>query len=264
MIRASFWASAFDVVYCLILLLLTRKTKESTNSDNETAPLLNHPSATTIHTHTSIKPLPKALFAIIALCCVSALVIDAVSLFYETQSSYPQPYEILSDTFTLFSFILLYIVFVLHGQQLYQKPAIIFFFLLQILTSPLHYFTFVLGSDVYQIIDILRISLYSVCLFCVLGLFYLYLTRGVTIIGMRQEISSGRSGSFKELFGKMKKLVPFVWPDGWRLQMLVFACFLLLICGRIVNVLVPYQYKVVVNALSGIFNSFHYLYVLSL
>ena len=50
---------------------------------------------------------------------------------------------------------------------------------------------------------------------------------------------------------KFKTLLPFLWPDTRKLQMLVIACLGLLFAGRVVNVLVPVQYKVVIDALSS-------------
>ncbi|KAI9001654.1 P-loop containing nucleoside triphosphate hydrolase protein [Gaertneriomyces semiglobifer] len=49
---------------------------------------------------------------------------------------------------------------------------------------------------------------------------------------------------------KVSKLMPFLWPKPWKLQVLVIACFLLLALGRLVNVLVPLQYKRVVDDLT--------------
>ncbi|KAJ3066266.1 Homocysteine S-methyltransferase 1, partial [Quaeritorhiza haematococci] len=60
-----------------------------------------------------------------------------------------------------------------------------------------------------------------------------------------------RSGSaFRDGMANVKKLLPFLWPRTLYLQSLVVACFGLLVVGRVVNVLVPLQYKVVVDALT--------------
>ncbi|KAJ2801642.1 ATP-binding cassette-type vacuolar membrane transporter Hmt1, partial [Coemansia guatemalensis] len=46
-------------------------------------------------------------------------------------------------------------------------------------------------------------------------------------------------------------LAPFLWPSGdCVLQLRIFCCLLILIAGRIVNVLVPLQFKAVVDGLS--------------
>ncbi|PIA18697.1 hypothetical protein COEREDRAFT_79698 [Coemansia reversa NRRL 1564] len=46
-------------------------------------------------------------------------------------------------------------------------------------------------------------------------------------------------------------LAPFLWPSGDRvLQLRIFCCLLILVAGRIVNVLVPLQFKAVVDGLS--------------
>ncbi|RKP08058.1 P-loop containing nucleoside triphosphate hydrolase protein [Thamnocephalis sphaerospora] len=63
-----------------------------------------------------------------------------------------------------------------------------------------------------------------------------------------------RTGSvgWNEYLRRMRTLLPFMWPkDDWRLQVLIMCCGLLLLAGRLVNVLVPTQYKRVVDALGG-------------
>ncbi|KAJ2794702.1 ATP-binding cassette-type vacuolar membrane transporter Hmt1, partial [Coemansia helicoidea] len=46
-------------------------------------------------------------------------------------------------------------------------------------------------------------------------------------------------------------LVPFLWPSGdWMLQARIVCCLLILVAGRLVNVLVPLQFKAVVDGLS--------------
>jgi ABC-type transport system involved in Fe-S cluster assembly fused permease/ATPase subunit len=67
-----------------------------------------------------------------------------------------------------------------------------------------------------------------------------------------QQLHLGDSveSSWADTILKIKKLVPFLWPKPWRLQILVTACFFLLGLGRIVNVLVPYTYKVLVEDLT--------------
>jgi hypothetical protein len=59
--------------------------------------------------------------------------------------------------------------------------------------------------------------------------------------------------TFKEFWRHLKRLTPFIWPHGegaWRLRLLILGCMLMLVLGRIVNVLVPFQYKLLVDALS--------------
>ncbi|KAJ3098916.1 ATP-binding cassette sub- B member 6, mitochondrial [Phlyctochytrium planicorne] len=46
------------------------------------------------------------------------------------------------------------------------------------------------------------------------------------------------------------KLMPFLWPKGVYLQVLMGCSFLMLLVGRVVNVAVPLQYKVVVDVLT--------------
>jgi ATP-binding cassette subfamily B (MDR/TAP) protein 6 len=53
-----------------------------------------------------------------------------------------------------------------------------------------------------------------------------------------------------EFLSKSKKLLPFLWPaHDVKLQVLILICVLLLIAGRVVNVLLPYQNKVLVEGL---------------
>ncbi|CAH8498844.1 unnamed protein product [Schistosoma turkestanicum] len=55
---------------------------------------------------------------------------------------------------------------------------------------------------------------------------------------------------------KFKIVSPFIWPRRHKtIQLRVFACFLLLIIGRIVNVYSPILYKDIVNSLSEVDNS---------
>ncbi|KAJ2301972.1 ATP-binding cassette-type vacuolar membrane transporter Hmt1, partial [Coemansia sp. RSA 2706] len=50
---------------------------------------------------------------------------------------------------------------------------------------------------------------------------------------------------------RLRLLAPFLWPSGDRLmQLRIFCCLLILVAGRVVNVLVPLQFKVVVDGLS--------------
>jgi hypothetical protein len=60
--------------------------------------------------------------------------------------------------------------------------------------------------------------------------------------------------SFKEFSMHFSKLIPFIWPkgnDALRLQSCMLFSFIFMVCGRIVNLLVPLQYKRVVDALGG-------------
>ncbi|CAG8495308.1 1956_t:CDS:2 [Paraglomus brasilianum] len=58
--------------------------------------------------------------------------------------------------------------------------------------------------------------------------------------------------TWSDFFEKMRKLLPFLWPDKNRaLQIMVFVCFLLMITGRIVNVLVPRQLKIITDELTS-------------
>lgn len=58
-------------------------------------------------------------------------------------------------------------------------------------------------------------------------------------------------GVYRDFWTRMGLLMPFLWPsESLYLQFLVMVCFLLLIIGRVVNVLVPLQYKVVIDALT--------------
>jgi hypothetical protein len=53
----------------------------------------------------------------------------------------------------------------------------------------------------------------------------------------------------------LRKLIPFAWPTGPNtigLQLMMFLSFVSMVLGRYVNVMVPIQYKKVVDALSEI------------
>ncbi|PKC56820.1 P-loop containing nucleoside triphosphate hydrolase protein [Rhizophagus irregularis] len=53
-----------------------------------------------------------------------------------------------------------------------------------------------------------------------------------------------------EFLSKSKKLLPFLWPThDVKLQIFILICILLLVAGRIVNILLPYQNKVLVEGL---------------
>jgi ATP-binding cassette, subfamily B (MDR/TAP), member 6 len=58
------------------------------------------------------------------------------------------------------------------------------------------------------------------------------------------------ASTWKESMQKVKKLIPFLWPKGAKLQFLVICCFILLAVGRIVNVLVPLSYKYIIDDLT--------------
>ncbi|XP_031568501.1 ATP-binding cassette sub-family B member 6, mitochondrial-like [Actinia tenebrosa] len=69
-------------------------------------------------------------------------------------------------------------------------------------------------------------------------------------------VVSDRSGqsAFKDFWKKCKMLWPFLWPSNRWLQLKVVVCFILLALGRVVNVLIPYSYKLIVNKLTGVGN----------
>ncbi|CAG8704810.1 24374_t:CDS:10, partial [Cetraspora pellucida] len=64
--------------------------------------------------------------------------------------------------------------------------------------------------------------------------------------------SHPKKGAFADFYSKMLRLLPFLWPNKKPfLQFLVYICFGLLIAGRVVNVLVPKQLKVITDELTG-------------
>ncbi|KAJ3165297.1 ATP-binding cassette sub- B member 6, mitochondrial, partial [Irineochytrium annulatum] len=65
-----------------------------------------------------------------------------------------------------------------------------------------------------------------------------------------ERAKKAKEGTWADAWEKLKKLLPFMWPTEWRLQTLVVASLTCLAAGRVVNVLVPLQYKVVVDILS--------------
>ncbi|KAI8854972.1 hypothetical protein BC829DRAFT_378930 [Chytridium lagenaria] len=59
--------------------------------------------------------------------------------------------------------------------------------------------------------------------------------------------------TFSEFFRHFRRLLPFFWPSGpenRRLQVMIVLCLIMLFLGRVVNLLVPIQYKRLVDALS--------------
>ncbi|KAJ2810983.1 ATP-binding cassette-type vacuolar membrane transporter Hmt1, partial [Coemansia furcata] len=53
------------------------------------------------------------------------------------------------------------------------------------------------------------------------------------------------------LRNRLRILLPYLWPSGNRmLQLRILGCVLILAAGRLVNVLVPLQFKIVVDGLS--------------
>jgi ABC-type multidrug transport system fused ATPase/permease subunit len=56
--------------------------------------------------------------------------------------------------------------------------------------------------------------------------------------------------TWKEYFQNAKRLGGFVWPKGWKWRWMMIASGFCLVIGRIVNVLVPIQYKKIINSLS--------------
>ena len=60
--------------------------------------------------------------------------------------------------------------------------------------------------------------------------------------------------TLREFAGHFMRLFPFMWPHGanaWKLQLLILACVIIMIFGRMVNLWVPIQYKKVVDSLGG-------------
>ncbi|RKO93350.1 P-loop containing nucleoside triphosphate hydrolase protein, partial [Blyttiomyces helicus] len=56
---------------------------------------------------------------------------------------------------------------------------------------------------------------------------------------------------WRTFFRRIKMILPFLWPKKRGFQFLVVICLILLISGRIVNMLVPFQYWRVVQDLSS-------------
>ncbi|XP_061179768.1 ATP-binding cassette sub-family B member 6-like [Saccostrea echinata] len=68
--------------------------------------------------------------------------------------------------------------------------------------------------------------------------------------GPTPEVAQNQS-TWKNVWSKLKVMIPFVWPKGsyWR-QGLVLVCLLLLGAGRGINVLVPLYSKYIINSLT--------------
>ncbi|KAG0298728.1 Homocysteine S-methyltransferase 1 [Dissophora globulifera] len=62
-----------------------------------------------------------------------------------------------------------------------------------------------------------------------------------------------RPTTFREFYQHCKHLRPYIWPsDSRKLQLHIMLCLGLLVVGRVVNVLVPWQVSNVVNALTKV------------
>lgn len=64
-----------------------------------------------------------------------------------------------------------------------------------------------------------------------------------------------KKSPFSDFWERSKQLWPFLWPKNRWLQARVLFCLLLLGAGRGVNVLLPLQYKKIVNYLGGVTKS---------
>ena len=86
-------------------------------------------------------------------------------------------------------------------------------------------------------------------------------------LALRQEGGAAGSGdpgsTFRDVWKKLRALLPFMWPTGdWLLQLSVLFCMFLLVIGRVVNVFVPIfdkkigediaQYKILSEQQKGI------------
>jgi hypothetical protein len=78
----------------------------------------------------------------------------------------------------------------------------------------------------------------------------MYLTKSFAKTFEQLMLGESVEQTWADTFVKIKKLVPFLWPKPRKLQLLVVSCFVLLGMGRIVNVLVPYTYKLLVEDLT--------------
>ncbi|KAI3642591.1 hypothetical protein MP228_012146 [Amoeboaphelidium protococcarum] len=69
--------------------------------------------------------------------------------------------------------------------------------------------------------------------------------------GVNADSESLNKSAFSNFMNKMRKLLPFMWPSGhFWLQMAIFGCVVMLIVQRVLNVIVPLTYKVIVDALT--------------
>ncbi|KAJ3279791.1 Homocysteine S-methyltransferase 1, partial [Rhizoclosmatium sp. JEL0117] len=65
-----------------------------------------------------------------------------------------------------------------------------------------------------------------------------------------QTPATQKTVTWAQTWANIRKLFPFLFPKDWFLQMLVAVCLFLLFLGRVVNVLVPLQYKVIIDMLT--------------
>lgn len=71
------------------------------------------------------------------------------------------------------------------------------------------------------------------------------------------------SSTWKNAWYKIKALAPFLWPEkDILLQFRVLICFILLICGRLINLYVPIYNKMIVNSVTGTSVQFRWDFIL--
>ncbi|KAF2361769.1 ABC transporter type 1 transmembrane domain [Trinorchestia longiramus] len=64
--------------------------------------------------------------------------------------------------------------------------------------------------------------------------------------------NTGNGSTFRDVFRKLRTLMPFMWPkNNLLLQLDVLLCLALLLVGRVTNVLVPLYNKKIVDSLGG-------------
>ncbi|KAJ3332124.1 Homocysteine S-methyltransferase 1 [Blyttiomyces sp. JEL0837] len=64
--------------------------------------------------------------------------------------------------------------------------------------------------------------------------------------------STSKVSTWTKASKNLRNLLPFLWPHEIRLQFLVILSFTVLMFGRVVNVLVPLQYKMLIDTLTSI------------
>lgn len=107
--------------------------------------------------------------------------------------------------------------------------------------------TIALTNLSYSKLDLLYTSLLAIRVILIIGL---VISSTFYRIKIKQQVEP-KTNSWIDTWNKVRKLGPFLWPRPLKLQILVICCFVLLGLGRVVNVIVPYSYKVLVEELSS-------------
>lgn len=94
-------------------------------------------------------------------------------------------------------------------------------------------------------------SRFDICLL-ILSISQFLLTFTIIATSKRVKSKNVETSSLAIVLQKLNTLIPFLWPSSLKLQLLVICCFALLALGRLVNILVPYTYKILIDELTNL------------